>query len=93
MAKVAIPTPLRPYTNNQSEVVLAGTTVKELLANLTGNFPNLSKHIFAEDGVTLRHFVNIYVNDDDIRHLQGPQTTVKETDLISIIPSIAGGSI
>jgi MoaD family protein len=87
---VLIPAPLRPYTNNQETVELEGTTVGELLEALVVRFANLKKHLYAEDG-HLRSYVNIYVNDEDIRSLQHEQTPVTEKDVISIIPSIAGG--
>lgn len=90
MAKIALPTPLRPFADKQSEVEVDGGTVGELLDGLTGQFPALQNHLFAEDG-RLRSFVNIYVNDEDIRYLQRKDTAVKNGDLISIIPSIAGG--
>lgn len=90
MAKISLPTPLRPYADKKSMVEIGGATVGELLQGLTGQFPDLKQHLFADDG-KLRSFVNVYVNDEDIRHLQRNNTAVKETDLISIIPSIAGG--
>jgi len=88
--KVLIPTPLRQYTNKQEVVELTGNTVGELLKNLTERYSPLKKHLFTEDG-KLRSFVNVYVNDEDIRYLQKEQTTVTEKDVVSIVPSIAGG--
>lgn len=88
--KVLIPTPLRPYTNKESSVFLHGTTAGELLKELTTQFPVLKQHLYSGDG-TLRSYVNVYVNDDDIRYLQHEQTPVAENDTLSIIPSIAGG--
>ena len=70
--------------------MLEGTTVGELLGALTGQFGGLKKHLYAEDG-SLRSYVNIYVNDEDIRYLQQERTPVAPTDVLSIIPSIAGG--
>lgn len=90
MAKISLPTPLRPYADKQAEVNVHGTTVGELLQNLTEKHPALRKHLFAEDG-TLRSFVNVYLNDEDIRYLQKNDTPVGDGDLVSIIPSIAGG--
>ncbi|HWY27212.1 MAG TPA: ubiquitin-like small modifier protein 1 [Candidatus Angelobacter sp.] len=88
--KVIIPTPLRPYAGKQESVDLQAATVAEALSALTAKFAELKKHLFADDG-RLRSFVNVYVNDEDIRYLQKDQTSVKEGDTISIVPSIAGG--
>jgi MoaD family protein len=88
--KVMIPTPLRAYSGKQDSVQVQAATVGEALAALTAQFGDLKKHLFTEDG-RLRSFVNVYVNDDDIRYLQKDQTPVKEGDTISIVPSIAGG--
>lgn len=90
MPKVSLPTPLRPYADGQAEVDLAGATVGALLDGLTDRFPDLKRHLFADDG-KLRSFVNVYLNDEDIRHLQKGDTPVQDSDLVSIIPSIAGG--
>jgi len=87
---ILIPAPLRPYTNKQEVVQLEGATVGELLDGLVSRFANLKKHLYTEDG-RFRSYVNIYVNDEDIRSLQNEQTPVTEKDVISIIPSIAGG--
>ena len=87
--KILIPTPLRAYTDNQDVVEAEGNTVGELLANMTARYTDLSKHLYAEDG-KLRSFVNIYVNDDDIRYLDKEQTPVPSDDTVSIIPSVAG---
>jgi molybdopterin converting factor small subunit len=89
--KVMIPTPLRAYAGKQESVQLQAGTVGEALAALTAQFGDLRKHLYSEDG-RLRSFVNVYVNDEDIRYLQKDQTAVKEGDTISIVPSIAGGS-
>ena len=91
MATVYIPTPLRPYAGNQESLELAGSTVSEVLANLTEQYGDLKKHLFSEEG-KLRNFVNIYVNDEDIRYLEHEDTPIKEADTISIVPSIAGGA-
>jgi molybdopterin converting factor small subunit len=90
--KVIIPTPLRPYAGKQESVELEATTVSEALTGLTTRFGELKRHLFADDG-RLRSFVNVYVNDEDIRYLQKDQTSVREGDIISIVPSIAGGRI
>jgi len=89
--KVMIPTPLRAYAGKKDSVEVAATTVAEALAALTSQFGDLKKHLFSDDG-RLRSFVNVYVNDEDIRYLQKDQTAVREGDTISIVPSIAGGA-
>src|SRR3954469_18281322 len=89
--RVLIPTPLRPFTGKQEVVDVAGGTVGEVLTDLTRQFDGLKKHLFTDEG-RLRSFVNVYVNDEDIRYLQKEQTPVKAGDTISIIPSVAGGS-
>ena len=88
--RILIPTPLRQYTEKADVLELEGNTVQELLQNLTQRYSTLKKHPYSEDG-RLRSFVNIYVNDEDIRYLQGEATKVKEKDVVSIVPSIAGG--
>ena len=90
MAKILIPTPLRPYTDKQDAVDASGATVGELLADLTTRHAGLKAHLYNDQG-KLRSFVNIYVNDEDIRYLEKEQTTVKAEDTVSIIPSVAGG--
>jgi molybdopterin/thiamine biosynthesis adenylyltransferase/rhodanese-related sulfurtransferase/molybdopterin converting factor small subunit len=91
MAKILIPTPLRPYTDKQDTVDAAGATVGELLADLTRKHAGLKAHLYNEQG-KLRSFVNVYVNDEDIRYLQREATPVEAADTISIIPSVAGGA-
>ena len=88
--KILIPTPLRPYTDKQEAVEASGTTVGELLADLTTKYSGLKAHLYNEQG-KLRSFVNIYINDEDIRYLQKDQTPVSASDTVSIIPSVAGG--
>jgi len=90
MAKILIPTPLRPYTDKQDAVDASGATVGELLADLTRKHGGLKAHLYNDQG-KLRSFVNIYVNDEDIRYLQKEQTPVTAGDTVSIIPSVAGG--
>ncbi len=89
--KVLIPTPLRPYTDKQEALEIEGATVGELLTNLTTRYSDLRKHLYTEDG-RLRSFVNVYVNDDDIRYLQKEGTPLQPGDTISIVPSVAGGA-
>lgn len=88
--KVIIPAPLRQYTEKNDSVLVDGQTVDEVLQNLTERYGDLRKHLYSDEG-KLRSFVNIYRNDDDIRYLDKGSTAVKETDVLSIIPSIAGG--
>jgi molybdopterin converting factor small subunit len=90
MAKVLIPTPLRQFAEKKDSVELAGSTVGEVLAALTTQFPDLRKQIYNDEG-KLRSFVNVYLNDDDIRYLQKDATAVAAGDTLSIVPSIAGG--
>jgi molybdopterin converting factor small subunit len=89
--KVIIPTPLRPYAAKQESVELQADTVGEALNALTAKFQDLRKHLYGEDG-RLRSFVNVYVNDEDIRFLEKEKTAIRQGDIISIIPSIAGGA-
>ncbi|CUT05233.1 ubiquitin-like small modifier protein 1 [Candidatus Chrysopegis kryptomonas] len=89
--KVMIPTPLRPYTENKDSVEVEGQTIDEILSNLALKYPQLKRHLFSEDG-RLRNFVNVYVNEEDIRYLDGGDTKIKEGDVVSIIPAIAGGN-
>src|SRR6188508_2298311 len=89
--KILIPTPLRPYTDKKDAVDADGTTVGELLADLTRRHSGLKAHLYNDQG-KLRSFVNAYVNDEDIRYLQKEQTPVTATDTVSIIPSVAGGA-
>jgi molybdopterin converting factor small subunit len=90
MSKVHIPTPLRQYVGKQPSVEVKGATVAEAMSDLLKQHPDLRRHLYAENG-KLRAFVNLYVNDEDIRYLQKEETMVKEGDNISIVPSIAGG--
>jgi molybdopterin synthase sulfur carrier subunit len=89
--KVLIPTPLRNLTNNQSEVSADGATVADLINDLGKNYNGLKDRLCDESG-KIRRFVNIYLNEEDIRFLQGESTAVKAGDQVSIVPAIAGGS-
>lgn len=91
MAKILIPTPLRQYADKKDTVELSGSTVGEVLTALTTQHADLRKHLFNDEG-KLRSFVNVYLNDEDIRYLNKDKTAVKDTDTLSIVPSIAGGS-
>ena len=88
--KVLIPTPLRNLTNNQAEVNAEGATIGDLINNLGKNYNGLKDLICDEKG-NVRRFVNIYLNEEDIRFLQGEATAVKAGDQVSIVPAIAGG--
>ncbi|MCE2396041.1 MoaD/ThiS family protein [Candidatus Poribacteria bacterium] len=88
---VRIPTPLRRLTQNQPEVEAEGNTIESLIENLEANYPGIKERICDESG-NIRRFVNIYLNDEDIRFLDGNATAVKDGDEISVIPAIAGGS-
>ena len=90
MASVRIPTPLRKLTNELEVVSAAGANVGELLENLDKAFPGLRERICDEQG-NVRRFVNIFVNDEDIRFLEERATPLKDTDEVSIVPAIAGG--
>jgi molybdopterin converting factor small subunit len=90
MAKVLIPTPLRQFVEKKDSVELSGSTVGEVLTALTTQFPDLRKQIYNDEG-KLRSFVNVYLNDDDIRYLKKDATAVAAGDTLSIVPSIAGG--
>jgi molybdopterin converting factor small subunit len=89
--KVLIPTPLRQYAEKKTTVELSATTVGEALALLTQTHPDLKKHLFTDAG-QLRAFVNVYLNDEDVRYLSKDQTPVAASDTLSIVPSIAGGN-
>ena len=90
--RIHIPTPLRPYAGKKDTVEVGASTVGDALSQLTEKHPDLRKHLYTDDG-KLRSFVNVYLNDDDVRYLpQKEATPVKDSDALSIIPSIAGGS-
>lgn len=88
--KILIPTPLRPFTGKQDAVEVDGATIGELLANLTTKYAGLKPHLYNEQG-KLRSFVNVYLNDEDIRYLNKLETEVSEGDTVSLLPSVAGG--
>lgn len=90
MADIQIPSPLRQYAGKQSIVNVPAKTVGEALAGLVAQHPELKKHLYNDDG-KLRAFVNVYVNDEDMRYLQKEATALNDGDTISIVPSIAGG--
>jgi molybdopterin converting factor small subunit len=90
MPVLRIPTPLRTYTNGQSDVPVSGPTVAEAMTDLTAQYPAIKPHIFKEDG-ELRAFVNLFKGEENVNDLQGLQTPLVENDRLLIIPSIAGG--
>ena len=90
MTKIHIPTPLRQYAGKQPAVEIKASTVGEALSGLVSKHPELRRHLYTNDG-KLRAFVNVYLNDEDVRYLQKEATVLKDSDSISIVPSIAGG--
>lgn len=89
--KVIIPTALRQYAGKKDVIEVEAKTVAEALSGLTAQYGDLRKHLYTEDG-RLRSFVNVYLNEEDIRYLQKDQTPLHDQDVISIVPSIAGGT-
>ena len=90
MATVIIPTPLRKFTNNTSRLTVQAKTVSDMIQILITQFPDLRKHLLDANG-SVPSFINIFINDDDIRNLQREQTVVMESATVSIVPAIAGG--
>ena len=90
MAKLVIPTPLRQYADKKDSVEVEASSVGEALEKLTSEYSDLRKHLFTDEG-KLRSFVNVYMNDEDIRYLDREATKVGGHDVITIVPSIAGG--
>jgi len=89
MTTIRIPTPLRPYTGGSSSIKVNGGTVGAALSHLTEQHPDLRPHLF--EGDELRSFVNVFLNQEDVRYLDGAATEVADNDTLMIIPSIAGG--
>ena len=92
MSKIHIPTPLRQYAGKQATVEVKAATVGEAMNTLVVQHPDLKRHLYTDEG-KLRAFVNVYLNDEDIRYMQKEATAVTDGDNISIVPSIAGGSV
>ena len=90
MATIIIPTPLRKFTNNAAKLNVQANTISDIVEKLTTDFPDLKKHLLDANG-KVPSFINIFVDDDDIRNLQQEQTVVKENTTVSIVPAIAGG--
>ncbi|MFN3505062.1 MAG: MoaD/ThiS family protein [Caldimicrobium sp.] len=87
---VRIPTPLLSLTGGNKEVLAEGSTLRELIEDLERKFPGMKERLCDEEG-NLRRFINFFVNDEDIRFLQGENTPLKDGDVVSIVPAIAGG--
>ena len=90
MIKVRIPTPLRPLTKGQGEVAAQAQSIAEMIETLNTSHPGIKDRLCDDTG-ELRRFVNIYVNEEDIRFLKGKETSLKDGDEVSIVPAIAGG--
>lgn len=89
---IRVPTPLRPYTDGLKEIEVMGTTVRAAIEDLTHQFPGLKSHLYDPDG-NLRPYVNVFINEDDVRDLKGQETPVSNGDRLMILPSIAGGGV
>ena len=90
MTKVMIPTSLRPHTDGNRSVEIDGDNVGSILSTLAETYPNLKSHLYNEDGA-LASFINVFVNDENIRDREGEQTTLAERDEILLVPAMAGG--
>ncbi len=90
MTILRVPTPLRPYTAGKSEIELQGTTVADAMGHLIELYPALKPHLYNGSG-ELRPFVNLFLNDENIKDLHGLETPIEESDRLMLIPSIAGG--
>lgn len=88
---IQIPTPLRHYTDDKDQVEVEGATVGDALRNLVGKHQALEPHLYTDDGA-LRSFVNVFLNDEDVRYMKRQDTPINDGDTLSIIPSIAGGA-
>ncbi|HEU4354772.1 MAG TPA: ubiquitin-like small modifier protein 1 [Actinomycetota bacterium] len=88
--KVKLPTILRKHAGGEPRVDADGTTLRELLSNLETSFPGITKNVLTDDG-GLHRFVNVYVNDEDVRYLGSLETELKDGDTVSILPAVAGG--
>lgn len=88
---VRIPTVLRPHAGGQAQVTSDGKTVGEVFADITGRFPAITPNLLGDDG-ELHRFVNVYVNDEDVRYLEQMNTTLSEGDEVAILPAVAGGA-
>ena len=91
-ATVKIPTPLRKLTNNETSVDADGTTVEQIVESLESAYPGMRERLIDDNG-DLRHFVNIYLNGEDIRYLDGLKSSCSDNDDLSLVPAVAGGLI
>ena len=89
-ATVKIPTPLRKLTNNETSVDVVGKTIEQIVESLDSTYPGMRERLIDDNG-DLRHFVNIYLNGEDIRYIDGLKSTVSDNDELSIVPAVAGG--
>jgi len=87
---VKLPTILRKHAGGQARVEADGATLRELLEDLEGRYPGITKNVVTDDG-GLHRFINVYVNDEDVRYLGSLETELKDGDMISILPAVAGG--
>ena len=90
MATVYIPTPIRRLTGGQSKVVVEGSDVRSLLDAVDAQYPGVNEKLLDDDG-NVKRFINVFVNDDEVRTLQGLDTEVSDSDRVSIVPAMAGG--
>jgi molybdopterin synthase sulfur carrier subunit len=90
MAKVKLPTILRKHVDGQAQVEASGATLRDVLTDLESKYPGITKNIVSEDG-GLHRFINVYVNDEDVRYLGALETAVADGDTVSILPAVAGG--
>jgi molybdopterin synthase sulfur carrier subunit len=90
MPSVRIPTPLRKLTSEKDEVTISASSIAQLIEEMESQFPGIKSRLCDESG-NVRRFINLYVNNEDIRFLNGKETALKEGDIVSIIPAIAGG--
>ena len=88
--QVKLPTILRKFANDEPRVAADGSTLRELLKDLESRYPGITRNVVTEDG-GLHRFVNVYVNDEDVRYLGSLETEVKDGDTVSILPAVAGG--
>jgi molybdopterin synthase sulfur carrier subunit len=90
MTKVKLPTILRKHVGGEAQVDASGSTLRDLLTDLESKYPGITKNIVSEDG-GLHRFINVYVNDEDVRYLGSLETAVTDADTVSILPAVAGG--
>lgn len=89
---IYLPTPLRKHAGGAREIIVTGKTIREVFAGLKETYPALAEQLWDEEASNLKKYLNVFLNDENIRSLQGPDTPVQENDSISVIPAIAGGA-